>query len=68
MTLVPWTGLLDGAVAMGTPDAAIIGSLLIGLLGAASLAVVLGADRKPLRLDPVIALRPTSRGDRAAAA
>jgi len=68
MTLVPWSGLLDGAVAAGTPAAAIMGSLLIGLLAATTLAVVLGAERKPLRLGPVIALRPTSAGDRAAAA
>ena len=68
MTFVPWSGLLGGAVAMGSPVAAPMGSLLIGLLAATTVAVVLGAERKPRRRDPVIALRPTSAGDQAAAA
>jgi len=68
MTFFPWSGLLGGAVAMGSPVAVIMGSLLIGLLAATTLALVLGGEWKPLRRDPVIAMRPTSTGDRAAAA
>ena len=68
MIFVPWNGLLDGAVAMGSPVAVAMGSLLMGVLAATTFAVVLGAEWKPLRRDPVIALRPTSAGDRAAAA
>jgi hypothetical protein len=45
-----------------------MGALLIGLLAATTFALVLGAEWKPLRRDPVIALRPTSAGERAAAA
>ncbi len=68
MTFVPWSGLLGGAVAMGSPLAVAMGSLLIGLLAATTFALVLGAESKPRRRDPVIAVRPTSAGDRAAAA
>ena len=68
MTFVPWSGLLGGAVTMGSPVAAAMGSLLIGLLAATIVALVLGAEREPRRRDPVIALRPTSAGDQAAAA
>jgi hypothetical protein len=69
MIFVPWSGLLGGAVATGsTPVAVAMGSLLIGLLAATTFALVLGTERKPLRRDPVIALRRTSAGDRAAAA
>jgi hypothetical protein len=68
MTFVPWNGLLGGAVAMGSPVAAGMGSLLIGLLAAITFALVLGAEWKPLRRDPVIVVRPPSAGDRAAAA
>ena len=68
MTFVPWSGLLGGAVAMGSPVAAPMGSLLIGLLAATTVALVLGAAGKPRRRDPVIALRHTSTRDRAAAA
>ena len=68
MTFVPWSGLLGGAVAMGSPLAVAMGSVLIGLLAATTFALVLGAEWKPRRRDPVIALRPTSAGDRAAAA
>jgi len=68
MTFVPWSGLLGGAVAMRSPLAVAMGSLLIGLLAATTFALVLGAEWKPRRRDPVIAVRPTSAGDRAAAA
>ncbi len=68
MTFVPWSGLLGGAVAMGSPLAVAMGSLLIALLAATTFALVLGAESKPRRRDPVIAVRPTSAGDRAAAA
>jgi len=68
MTFVPWSGLLGGAVAMGSPSAVAMGSLLIGLLAATTFALVLGAESKPRRRDPVIAVRPTSAGARAAAA
>ena len=68
MTLIPWSGVVGGVVATGSPVAVGMGSLLIGLLAATTLALVLGAERKPRRRDPVIAVRPTSTGDRAAAA
>ena len=68
MTFVPWSGLLGGAVAMRSPLAVAMGSLLIGLLAATTFALVLGAEWKPRRRDPVIVVRPTSAGDRAAAA
>jgi len=68
MTFVPWSGLLGGAVAMRSPLAVAMGSLLIGLLAATTFALVLGAEWKPRRRDPVTAVRPTSAGDRAAAA
>ena len=68
MTFVPWGGLLGGAVAMGSPLAVAMGSLLIGVLSATTFALILGAESKPRRRDPVIAVRPTSAGDRAAAA
>ena len=68
MTFVPWSGLLGGAVAMGNPLAVAMGSLLIGLLAATTFALVLGGESKPRRRDPVIAVRPTSASDRAAAA
>jgi hypothetical protein len=45
-----------------------MGFLLIGLLAATTFALILGAESKPRRRDPVIAVRPTSAGDRAAAA
>ena len=67
MTFVPLNGFLDGAVAMGSPVAVAMGSLLMGLLTATTFALVLGADRRPRRRDPVIALEPTA-DDRAAAA
>ena len=67
MTFVPWNGLLGGTVAMGSPVAVAMGSLLMGLLAATTFALVLGADRRPRRRDPVIALEPTA-DDRAAAA
>jgi len=53
---------------MGSPLAVAMGSVLIGLLAATTVALVLGAESKPRRRDPVIAVRPTSAGDRAAAA
>src|SRR4029077_18806791 len=68
MTFVPWNGLLGGTVAMGSPVAVAMGALLIGLLVAPTFALVLGAEWKPRRRDPVIAVRPASAGDRAAAA
>ncbi len=68
MTFVPWGGLLGGAVAMHSPLAVAMGSLLIGVLAATTFALILGAESKPRRRDPVIAVRPTSAGDRAAAA
>jgi len=67
MTFVRLSGFLDGAVAMGNPVAVAIGSLLMGLLAATTFALVLGADRRPRRRNPVIALEPTA-DDRAAAA
>jgi len=67
MTFVPWNGLLGGTVAMGSPVAVAMGSLLMGLLAATTFALVLGADRRPRRRDPVIALEPPA-DDRAAAA
>jgi len=68
MTFVPWNGLLGGTVAMGSPVAVAMGALLIGLLVTTTFALVLGAEWKPRRQDPVIAVRPTSAGDRAVAA
>ena len=68
MTFLLWNGLLSGAVAMGSPVAVTMGALLIGLLAATTFALLLGAEWKPLLRDPVIALRPTSTGERAAAA
>ena len=67
MTFVPWSGLLGGAVAMGSRVAVAMGSLPIGLLAATTFALVLGAEWKPRRRDPLIVV-PTSAGDRAAAA
>ena len=68
MTFVPWNGLLGGTVAMSSPVAVAMGALLIGLLVATTFALVLGAEWKPRRRDPVIAVRATSAGDRAVAA
>ena len=68
MTFVPWSGLLGGAVAMHSPLAVAMGSLLIGPLAATTFALVLEAEWRPRCRDPVIAVRPTSAGDRAAAA
>ena len=68
MTVVPWNGLLGGTVAMGSPVAVAMGALLIGLLVTTTFALVLGAEWKPRRRDPVIAVRPTSAGARAVAA
>ena len=68
MPFVSWSGLLGGTVTMGSPVADAMGSLLVGLLAATTFVLVLGAERKPRRRDPVIAVRPTSTGDRAAAA
>ena len=67
MTLVSCSGPIGGAVAMGGPVGIAMGSLLMGLLAATTFALVLGADRRPRRRDPVIALEPTA-DDRAAAA
>jgi len=67
MTFIPSSGLLGGAVALGGPAALIMGSLVVGLLAATTLALVLGAERKAPRLHLAITLRPTSE-DRAAAA
>ena len=68
MTFLLWEWAFSGAVATGSPVAVTLGALLIGLLAATTFALVLGAEWKPLRRDPVIALRPTSAGERAAAA
>jgi len=68
MTFVPCSGLLGGAITMSSPAAVAMGSLLIGLLAASTFALVLEVEWKPRRRDPVIAVRPTSAGDRAAAA
>ncbi len=69
MTFVPWNGLLGGTVAMGSPMAVTMGALLIGLLITTTFALALGAEWKPRRRDPLIAVRrPTSVGDRAVAA
>ena len=67
MTFVPWSGLLAGAVAMGNPVAVAMGFLVMGLLTATTFALILGAERRPRRRDPVIALQPPA-DDRAAAA
>ena len=66
MTFVPWSGLLGGAIALGGPVAA-MGSILMALLAATTFVLVLGAERRPRRRDPVIALQPPA-DDRAAAA
>jgi hypothetical protein len=68
ITFVPWSGMLGGAVAMGSPVVLSMGCLLAGLLAATTLALVLGGERKPRRPAPVIALRSASTPDRAAAA
>ena len=68
MSFVPWNGLLGGTVAMSSPVAVAMGALLIGLLVTTTFALVLGAEWKPRGRDPVIAVRPTSEGDRAVAA
>ena len=68
MTFVAWSGVLDGAVAMGSPLALLMGSLVAGLLAASTLALVLRAERTPVRRAPVVVLRSTSSRDRAAAA
>ena len=67
MIFVPWTGLLDGAVATGGATAFTMGSLLIGLLAATTFALILGAERTPRRLKPVVALQRVAH-DRAKAA
>ena len=67
MTCMP-LNVLDGAVATSSPVAVAMGALLIGLLVATTFTLVLGAEWKPRRRDPVIAVRPTSAGDRAVAA
>jgi hypothetical protein len=58
MIFVPWSGLLDGAVATGGAVAFAMGSLLIGLLAATAFVLVLGAERKPRRLEPAVASQP----------
>jgi len=68
MTFVAWNGVLGGAVTMGAPATVIMGSVLMGLLAATTLALVLGAEQRPVRRDPVIALRSRLTSDRAAAA
>jgi len=67
VTFVAWSGVLDGVVAMGDP-AVLMGSLVVGLLAATTLALVLRAERTPVRRAPVVVLRSTSSRDRAAAA
>ena len=69
MTFVPSSGVLGVVVAAG-PVADAMGFLVIGLLAAALLVVVLGAERKrPSRCrHPVVALRRTPSDHRAAAA
>ena len=67
MPLVLWSWLLDGAIATGGPVAFAMGSLLVGLLAASTIALVLGAERRPRRLPHAIALQPAA-SDRAAAA
>jgi len=52
---------------MGGP-AVLMGSLVVGLLAATTLALVLRAERTPVRRVPVVVLRSTSSRDRAAAA
>ena len=68
MSFVPWDRLLGGTVAMGSPVAVAMGAFLVGLLVITTFGLVLGAEWKPRRRDPVIAVRPTSAGDRAVAA
>jgi len=67
MMFVPWSGLLDGAIAIGGPVAFAMGSLLVGSLAATTIALILGAERRPRRLQHAIALQPAA-SDRAAAA
>jgi hypothetical protein len=67
MTFVPVSGVLNGALAMAGPVGVAMGCLLTGLFAAASLAIVLGAERRPQRRDPAIELQPPA-DDRAAAA
>ena len=69
MTFVPSSGVFNVVVAAG-PMAGAMGFLLIGLLAAAALVVVLGAERKrPTRCrHPVVALPRTPPDRRAAAA
>lgn len=67
MIFVPWSGLLDGVIAVGGPVAFAVGSFLIGLLAASTIALIVGADRRPRRLQHAIALQPVA-SDRAAAA
>jgi len=66
MTFVPWSGLLGGVVAIGGPVGFTMVSLPLGLLAATTLALILGAERRPRRLEPAIALQPPAN-DRAAA-
>jgi hypothetical protein len=68
MTFVAWSGVLDGVVAIGGPVTVLMGSLVFGLLAATTLALVLRAERTPVRRAPVVVLRSTSSRDRAAAA
>lgn len=67
MTLIPWAGLPGGAVAIGGPVGVAMGALLTGLLVAMTIALILGAERRPRRLRPAIALEVPAN-DRAAAA
>jgi len=68
ITFVTWSGILVGTVAVGSPVASSMASLVVGLLAATSLALVLGGERKPPAGHPVIALRSASSRDRATAA
>jgi len=67
MIFVPWSGLLDGAIAVAGPVAFDMGSLLVGVLAATTMALILGAERRPPRLQHAIALQPAA-SDRAVAA
>jgi len=67
MTSVSWSGVLGGTVGTASALGFAMGFLLLSLLAATAFALVLGAERRPRRRGPAIALR-FPPDDRAAAA
>jgi hypothetical protein len=67
MIFGPWSGVVSGAVAVGSPVGMAMGLLLVGLLAGTTVALVLGAEPRPRRQLAVIALRPPTDGRAAAA-